>query len=56
MVSLTAELSRAVGEVFAAEGLDASFGRVAISDRPDLLRQIAGEKGLALPLGTPVTP
>ncbi|MFC4917802.1 MULTISPECIES: glycerophosphodiester phosphodiesterase [Bradyrhizobium] len=27
-----------------------------ISDRPDLLRQIAGEKGIALPAGTPVQP
>jgi glycerophosphoryl diester phosphodiesterase len=27
-----------------------------ISDRPDLLRQVAGEKGIALPLAFPVTP
>ena len=27
-----------------------------ISDRPDLLRQVAGEKGIALPVGTPVEP
>jgi len=27
-----------------------------ISDRPDLLRKIAGEKGIALPKGTPVEP
>ncbi|MGY3030855.1 glycerophosphoryl diester phosphodiesterase [Bradyrhizobium sp. USDA 4354] len=27
-----------------------------ISDRPDLLRQIAGEKAIALPAGTPVAP
>lgn len=27
-----------------------------ISDRPDLLRQVAGEKGIALPRGFPVTP
>jgi len=27
-----------------------------ISDRPDLLRKIAGEKGIALPKGYPVTP
>lgn len=27
-----------------------------ISDRPDLLRHIAGEKGIALPSGTPVEP
>jgi glycerophosphoryl diester phosphodiesterase len=27
-----------------------------ISDRPDLLRQVAAEKGIALPQGTPVTP
>lgn len=27
-----------------------------ISDLPDLLRQVAGEKGIALPAGTPVEP
>ncbi|MCP3476227.1 glycerophosphodiester phosphodiesterase [Bradyrhizobium sp. CCGUVB1N3] len=27
-----------------------------ISDRPDLLRQVAGDKGIALPPGTPVSP
>ncbi len=27
-----------------------------ISDHPDLLRQVAGEKGIALPKGYPVTP
>ncbi|WP_213738907.1 glycerophosphodiester phosphodiesterase [Bradyrhizobium sp. dw_411] len=27
-----------------------------ISDHPDVLRQIAGDKGLALPVGSPVTP
>jgi glycerophosphoryl diester phosphodiesterase len=27
-----------------------------ISDRPDLLRKIAGEKGISLPIGSPVTP
>ena len=27
-----------------------------ISDRPDVLRQIAGEKGVTLPKGTPVSP
>lgn len=27
-----------------------------ISDRPDLLRQVAGEKGMTLPAGTPVAP
>lgn len=27
-----------------------------ISDRPDLLREVAGEKGIALPQGFPVTP
>ena len=36
MMSLSADLSRAVGEAFAAEGMDAAFGRVAASDRPDL--------------------
>jgi glycerophosphoryl diester phosphodiesterase len=27
-----------------------------ISDRPDLLRKVAGDKGIALPAGHPVTP
>jgi glycerophosphoryl diester phosphodiesterase len=27
-----------------------------ISDRPDLLRQAAGEAGVALPAGSPVAP
>ncbi len=36
MTSLTAELSRAVGEAFAAEGLPAALGQVSLSDRPDL--------------------
>jgi glycerophosphoryl diester phosphodiesterase len=27
-----------------------------ISDRPDILREVAGEKGVALPKGFPVTP
>jgi glycerophosphoryl diester phosphodiesterase len=27
-----------------------------ISDRPDLLRQVAAERGIALPAGTPVEP
>jgi glycerophosphoryl diester phosphodiesterase len=27
-----------------------------ISDRPDILRKVAGDKGIPLPLGTPVTP
>jgi glycerophosphoryl diester phosphodiesterase len=27
-----------------------------ISDRPDLLRKAAGEKGIALPAGFPVVP
>ncbi len=36
MTSLAAELSRRAGEAFAAEGLDAGFGRVQVSDRPDL--------------------
>ena len=27
-----------------------------ISDRPDLLRQVAGQKGIKLPVGTPVSP
>ncbi len=36
MTSLAVDLSRAVGEAFAAEGLDGAFGTVQISDRPDL--------------------
>ncbi len=36
MTSLAADLSRAVGDVFAAEGLDRNFGQVQASDRPDL--------------------
>jgi len=36
MTSLTAALSRLAGEAFAAEGLDAGFGQVQASDRPDL--------------------
>ena len=36
MTSLTADLSRAVGEAFAAEGLAAGLGQVSLSDRPDL--------------------
>jgi glycerophosphoryl diester phosphodiesterase len=27
-----------------------------ISDRPDLLRKIANERGIALPAGSPVSP
>lgn len=34
--SLLADLSLAVGEAFAAEGLDPALGRVTVSDRPDL--------------------
>jgi arginyl-tRNA synthetase len=36
MSSLTAELSRAVGVAFTAEGLAAALGQVSLSDRPDL--------------------
>jgi arginyl-tRNA synthetase len=36
MTSLASELSRLVGEAFAAEGLSESFGQVQVSDRPDL--------------------
>lgn len=36
MLSLTDRLSLVVGEAFAAEGLDAGFGAVRPSDRPDL--------------------
>ncbi len=35
-MSLTGELSGIVGQAFAAEGLAESFGRVVVSDRPDL--------------------
>ena len=27
-----------------------------VSDRPDVLRKVAGEKGIVLPQGSPVTP
>src|ERR1700760_761967 len=33
---LTAELSRTLGEAFAAEGLSETYGQVQVSDRPDL--------------------
>lgn len=36
MSSLIAQLSDILGEAFASEGLDKSFGRVIVSDRPDL--------------------
>jgi arginyl-tRNA synthetase len=36
MISLAAELSRVVGDAFAAEGLGEHFGTVQSSDRPDL--------------------
>src|SRR6478609_7327474 len=36
MTSLATELSRIAGQAFAAEGLSEDFGRVALSDRPDL--------------------
>ncbi len=36
MQSIIQKLSGIVGEAFAAEGLDASYGRVTFSDRPDL--------------------
>ncbi|MCQ8186379.1 arginine--tRNA ligase [Parvularcula maris] len=36
MLSLSERLSAAVGEAFEAQGLDASYGAVKVSDRPDL--------------------
>ena len=36
MTSLASELSRIVGQAFAAEGIADSFGQVQVSDRPDL--------------------
>ena len=36
MSSLSNLLSEIVGRVFAAEGLDAAFGKVTVSNRPDL--------------------
>src|SRR3954469_13752052 len=36
MSSLSHQLSEIVGRVFAAEGLDAAFGKVTVSNRPDL--------------------
>lgn len=36
MPSLISQLSNTLGQVFESEGLDKSFGRVIVSDRPDL--------------------
>ncbi|HVM83412.1 MAG TPA: arginine--tRNA ligase [Candidatus Binatia bacterium] len=36
MSSLPAQLSEIVGQAFAAEGLDPTFGKVTVSNRPDL--------------------
>jgi arginyl-tRNA synthetase len=36
MSSLITQLSNILGQVFESEGLDKSFGRVIVSDRPDL--------------------
>jgi len=36
MISLTGELSKLVGQAFAAEGLAEHYGQVQLSDRPDL--------------------
>lgn len=36
MTSLLTQLSEVLGSAFEAEGLDKSFGRVTVSDRPDL--------------------
>jgi len=36
MSSLSSHLSEIVGRAFAAEGLDSSFGKVTVSNRPDL--------------------
>src|SRR6516164_4678596 len=36
MTSLSSELSAIAGSAFAAEGLSKEFGRVTVSDRPDL--------------------
>src|SRR5690242_20858578 len=36
MSSLSTLLSETVGRAFAAEGLDAAFGKVIVSNRPDL--------------------
>lgn len=48
MTSLTTDLSRTVGNAFAAEGLDAAFGAVQVSDRPDLAQfQCNGALGAA---------
>ncbi len=45
---LTEELSRLVGEAFAAEGFDRSYGTVRVSDRPDLSQfQCNGALGAA---------
>jgi hypothetical protein len=44
------------GEVMAFDIEAHRGGRGIISDHPELLRKVAGEKGIALPKGSPVTP
>lgn len=48
MPSLITQLSDTLGQVFEAEGLDKAFGRVIVSDRPDLAQfQCNGAMGAA---------
>jgi len=52
-MTLTDELSAVVGEAFAAEGVDPAFGRVRVSDRPDLCQfQCNGPLAAAKASGT----
>ncbi|MBY0422677.1 MAG: hypothetical protein K2Q06_10265, partial [Parvularculaceae bacterium] len=53
-MTLLDELSRIVGDAFAAEGLAASFGKVKVSDRPDLCQfQCNGPLAAAKESGAP---
>ena len=43
-MSLLSELSTIVGEAFAAEGIDPSYGGVVVSQRPEFAA-VSGERG-----------
>jgi len=49
MTSLAGELSRLVGQAFAAEGLSEHFGLVQVSDRPDLAQSVPARSSQAIP-------
>jgi arginyl-tRNA synthetase len=55
MTSLAVELSEIAGKAFAAEGLEAQFGQVQVSDRPDLA-QFQCNGALAAAKATKVNP